>query len=173
MGCKMLRKKAAAVQREKSYHNIDSAATIGLLFDSTVQANYFAARRFITGLVESGKNVEALGMVLNEEMLRYYTPSQNIKLFSLEKITFFGFPNNKEVDNFVQNDFDILINVCTVQNLCIDYVMGLSKAKFKVSVKYKENDFADFALEFKDGRVPETDELINKIKHYLSAISKK
>ena len=71
MGSNKLRRKAEKVRREKSYHNIDSAQSIGLLFDSTVQANYFAARRFITGLAETGKNVDALGMVLNEEMLHY------------------------------------------------------------------------------------------------------
>ncbi|MBQ1885028.1 MAG: hypothetical protein II165_08435 [Bacteroidales bacterium] len=173
MGCKRLRNKAEKVQRQKSYHNIDSAESIGLLFDSTVQANYFSARRFITGLVEAGKNVEALGMVLNEEMLRYYTPSPNIHLFSLEKITFFGYPDNREVEDFIKKDFDILINICTTENLSVDYVMGMSRAKFKVSVKFKENDFADFALEFKDDRVPETDELINRIKQYLTAISRK
>ena len=172
MGCKLLRKKAAKVQRQKSYHNIDSAASIGLLFDSTVQANYFSARRFITSLVEAGKNVDALGMVLNEEMLRYYTPSPNIRLFSIEKTTLFGFPNNQHVEDFIKTDYDILINICTMENLCVDYVMGLSRAKFKVSIKFPENDFADFALEY-NGRTPETDELINRIKQYLTVISRK
>ncbi|MBR6177110.1 MAG: hypothetical protein IKQ70_04410 [Bacteroidales bacterium] len=173
MGCKRLRKKAEKVHRQKSYHNIDSATTIGLLFDSTIQANYFSARRFITSLVESGKNVNALGMVLNEEMLRYYTPSPNIRLFSIEKTTLLGYPKNQHVEDFINTDYDILINICTTENLCVDYVMGLSKAKFKVSMKFKENDFADFALEYKDGRVPETDELINRIKQYLTVISRK
>ncbi|MBO4244944.1 MAG: hypothetical protein J5882_07830 [Bacteroidales bacterium] len=173
MGSNKLRRKAEKVRREKSYHNIDSAQSIGLLFDSTVQANYFAARRFITGLAETGKNVDALGMVLNEEMLHYYTPCPNIRLFSLEKITFFGYPANNEVEKFIATDYDILINICTEENLCIDYVMGMSRAKFKVSIKYKDHDYADFALEFKDNRVPETEELINRIKQYLSAISKK
>ena len=97
IGNSLLRRKAAKVHRTKSYHNIDSAQHIGLLFDSTVPANYFSARRFFTNLTESGKNVSALGMVLNEEMLRYYTPTPNINLFSLEKTTFFGFPDNPEV----------------------------------------------------------------------------
>ncbi len=173
MGSNKLRRMAEKVQRAKSYHNIDSAQSIGLLFDSTVQANYFAARRFITGLADTGKKVDALGMVLNEEMLHYYTPCPNIRLFSLEKITFFGYPANSEVEKFVANDYDILINICTEENLCIDYVMGMSRAKFKVSIKYKDHDYADFALEFKDGRIPETEELINRIKQYLSVISKK
>ena len=173
IGNSILRRKAVNVKRTKSYHNIDSARNIGLLFDSTVQANYFSARRFFTNLTESGKDVCALGMVLNEEMLRYYTPTPNINLFSLEKTTFFGFPDNPEVEKFVKSDFDILINICTEENLCVDYVMGMSNAKFKVSVKFKDNDFADFALEFKDNRTPNTDELISKIKQYLSALTKK
>ena len=173
IGGNMLRKKAARVERHKAFHNIDSAQTIGVLFDSTVQANYFSARRFISYLIELGKQVTAIGMVLNEEMLRYYTPYQHIKLFSLEKVGFFGFPTSTEVEEFINTDFDILINICATENLAIDYTLGMSKAKFKVSIKFKDHDFADFALEFKDGRIPETDELINKIKQYLSALTKK
>ncbi|MCQ2974471.1 MAG: hypothetical protein MJ211_06625 [Bacteroidales bacterium] len=172
LGYKLLNKKVAKVQRHKSYHNIESAKTIGVLFDSTIQANYFSARRFISYLTELGKNVSALGMVINEEMLRYYTPCENIKLFSLEKLNFWCFPNNQEVDLFINKDFDILINICTSENLSADYVLGLSISKFKVSIKYKQNDFSDFALEFKDGRIPETDDLIDKIKLYLTSIKK-
>ncbi len=171
LGRKILNKKAAKLLRTKCFHNFETAQKVGILFDSCQQVTYLAAKRLIAFLEQKNIEVESIGQVLTDEMLKYFPPSNQISLFSLEQINFFGFPKSQDVEDFIKKDFDILINLCTKENLQINYVLGLSKAKFKISKNY-ETQFADFILEFKNNRNPETDELIEKIKFYMQSISK-
>ncbi|MBR4265750.1 MAG: hypothetical protein IKQ46_06815 [Bacteroidales bacterium] len=168
----MLCKHAAKLKRNKSFNNLDTAKTVGILFDSAQQQNYESAKHFMKTLSDNGIEVEALGMVLNEEMLRYFPPTNNVSLFRLDKLTFFGYPDDERVKPFLSREFDILINLCLDENLCIDYVMGMSKAKFKVSMNLRSEDFADFILQYSPENRPTTDELIVKIQKYLSALRK-
>lgn len=171
IGKTILNKKVSKNARTKSFHNFETATKIGILFDSCQQVTYLAAKRLMEYLKQKNKNVEALGQVLTDEMLKYFPPSNEISLFSLEHLTFLGYPKSQDVEDFIKKDFDILINLCTEENLQINYILGLSKAKFKISKNY-ETKYADFILEFKNNRKPETDELIEKIKFYMQSISK-
>lgn len=172
IGFSMLCKKAQRLKRDKSFNNLETAQTVGLLFDASQQQNYQSASNFIKFLEERGKHVEALGIVLNEEMLRYFPPTNNVSLFRLDKLTFYGYPDDPRIEPFLSKNFDIMINLCLYENLSIDYVMGMSKAKFKVSSNLRSLDFADFILQFNSERKPTSNDLIEQIKGYLGQLNK-
>ncbi|MCQ2253190.1 MAG: hypothetical protein MJZ61_07055 [Bacteroidales bacterium] len=172
MGYRSICRKVKQLKRTKTFHNLQSADTVGVLFDSTQQSSYQAARAFVNSLVEKGKKVMALGMVLNQEMLNYYVQQDCFSFFSLEKTTFLCYPDSPAVEQFVSRDFDLLVNVSTVENLSVDYVMALSKAKCKISPVLSNNDFADFLFQFNNLASLETATLIERIKEYLSMISR-
>jgi len=174
IGYNMLCRNARKVSRNKTFNNLETALSVGILFDSTQQDSYLVAKSLVPDLKAKGKAVESLGIVLNNEMLGYYTPVDNMRFFSLEDKTFFCYPNDETVvQPFISKDFDILINLCPGENLFIDYVMGLSKAKFKVSPQLSSNDFADFILQFSKTEGLKADMILRMVREYLAGMGKK
>ena len=47
-------------------------------------------------------------------------------------LNWLGFPKSGMVDSFVEMNFDILFNIALKHNVIFDYIMLVSKAKFKV-----------------------------------------
>lgn len=169
LGFSLLKSKVKKLKREKAFNNLETASTVGLLFDSSQQINYIAAANFINELRDNGKTVEALGMVLNQDMLRYFPERDGLKFFRLDDLNFWGYPKAPCVAPFINKKFDVLINLCVEENLSVDYVMGMSMSKLKVSMDLKDNDFADFILHFGTAVKLDSELLLKKIKDYLSA----
>ena len=170
IGYNLLCRKVKKKVRTKTYHNFESAVTVGILFDTSRQDEYEMARNFIHTLVREGKNVKALGMVNVNEMLNYYVQEDYIKFFSKENISFWCYPQSEETEDFIKKDFDILVNISSGENLAIDYIMGLSEAKFKVSPKLSNDAFADFILQFGESVSTNTASIIEVICKYLSGV---
>ena len=171
LGFSLLCKNARKLVREKAFHNFKSANTVGLIFDASLQKNYLAASSLMKELSGKGKEVSGLGMVVNQEMLKYFPDSGSLKFFRSDDLTFLGYPKDKQVGAFIKQPFDLLLNLCVEESLCSDYVVAMSKAKMKVSMNLKSDDFADFILQY--NTKPETENLIVKIKEYLSALDKR
>lgn len=171
IGCKLLKSKASRVKRSKVFSNFDTASSVGILFDSTKQLSYLAAKRLKSFLEEKGKRCNVLGAVVNSEMLLYFPETSGISFFCLDSLNIFELPISKEVDNFISTEYDILVNLFADDLLCIDYVIALSKAKFKISPKL-QNDFADLTIDFKDKK-PETEQVIERVKSCLAALTPK
>ena len=53
-----------------------------------------------------------------------------------------GLPDAVNVDNFIETEFDLLLNVALQQNLILDYITAFSRASFKIGWSpVKENYF--------------------------------
>jgi hypothetical protein len=111
-------------------------------------------------------------MAENAAMVNFFPEKEATNFFRLDNLSFFGYPLGPDVEKFISVDFDILLNLCIRENLSTDYVMGMSKAKLKVSIKLRSMDFADFILDYNADNKPDIQELIKRIKEYLSALNK-
>ncbi|MBW6534891.1 MAG: hypothetical protein K0B11_07780 [Mariniphaga sp.] len=60
-----------------------------------------------------------------------------------------GFPKKGIVEDFLNTEFDLLLNIALEQNLLLDYLTALSKARFKVGWSPKENNFYDLNINIK------------------------
>ena len=58
--------------------------------------------------------------------------SELMKLFNKASLNWYKIPKNKEVDEFLAKDIDILISVHTKENLPLQYIAAHSKAKFRI-----------------------------------------
>ena len=73
-----------------------------------------------------------------------------------------------------------LLNVCPDTSLTVDYIVGMSRAKFKVSTRLGDEAYADFILQFASGTTadgkprpkPGAGQIVTTIKQYLSNIAK-
>ena len=172
IGLRLLKKKVKRTFRKKAFNNFDTAKNIGILFNTSVQDDLLQTNLFIQELKDLGKEVSALGVVELEKQISIYEVHDNVKYFATEKTNFCCYPKSANVEHFIAQPFDIMINLSTIEPIAIDYIMANSKAVFKVSKRLRSDEFVDFILDFSQGKNPQTKEIITKIKEYLSALTK-
>ena len=179
-GHKILRRKARKLNRTKTYNNLESAQTVGILFDASIKSDTEDVKKFVSSLDKAGKRIDALGMLRTKADLELAHDEVGLNFFAAEDCTFFCFPQGANAVQFMSQKFDILLNVCPDTSLTVDYIVGMSKAKFKVSTRLGDEAYADFILQFASGTTadgkprpkPGAGQIVTTIKQYLSNIAK-
>lgn len=173
MGFWILDRKAKKLPRQRTFNNLASASSVGILFEASKEDSYVTVISFAEDLVKRGLRVEMLGEVPNETFVNFISPRDGLKVFSVAEVDMLGYPKSPLVKTFVSSSFDILINLCSNnEDLCTNYIIGMSKAKLRVSPKLKSDVYADFILQLSPETLGDTEALINNIEKYLSAFSK-
>jgi hypothetical protein len=173
IGFWLLSRNVKKLKRERAFNNLKTASSVGILFDTSNNENVVSVISFADELIKKGITVDMLGKVINENVLKYFPKRDDMELFSRTETTISGYPKSKEVNAFMSKKFDILINLCIDRDeLGINYIVGMSNAKLKVSSKLKSDDYADFILQLTSESLRDTKKFINYIKEYLSAFSK-
>ncbi|MCQ2250078.1 MAG: hypothetical protein MJZ66_03100 [Bacteroidales bacterium] len=169
MGYALLRRKARELSRNKTFNNLETSVSVAILFDYDQQGSVSLVRSFASELESKGKNVSLLGITSGVGG----GDDAVIKLVSLQKLTFLCYPDNEAViDPFLKKDFDILINLCGKDCLVLDYILGLSKARFKVSPQLENDAFADFILRFSNPGPQDAAVILKKVREYLAGMQK-
>lgn len=180
LGYKLLRRKVRKLDRHKTYNNLDSAVTVGILFDATNESDIDDVKRFVSALNKEGKRVDVLGMVNTRLELGVHSCEVGFNYFAADDCNFWCYPKGVAALQFITQSFDILLNVSPGICLSTDYIVGMSKAKFKVSTRLSDEAYADFILQFATGTaadgkphpMPSAGQIISAMKQYLSNIAK-
>lgn len=167
----VLRRRLSHQKRVREICNLDLAQSVGIIFSASDQQSYDRASKFVNFLITSKEiQVSALGYVDNKQMLHFFSDKRNFKFFSRKNCNWYGKPKNPSVDTFIDNEYDILIDLSLDSSFPIEYIVSLSKAKLKVGrfVEGSEHIY-DFMLDVsKDNTL---DNLINQIELYLSIVN--
>lgn len=62
-------------------------------------------------------------------------------------LTRVGLPKEGIADEFLKTEFDLLLNVAMQQNLVLDYLTALSRARFKIGCSKSAHNFFDLNIE--------------------------
>ena len=166
----MLNQKRREVSRYKTYHNLKTAQSVGVIFDASQQKMFLQARNFIEKIDKRGIHVVGVGYVEKTESLDYFSEHRLINFFSIKNLTWYSKPVNEAVTKFSIEKFDILINLSLKKHLPLDYIVALSRAKFKVGGLPTKRKFYDLMI-----NIPQEQNLnyfIQQIEHYLTVINK-
>ena len=156
--------------RQREVHNLHTAQSIGILYDATEKEDMLKVSEFVNTLFQTKKDVKALGFVNLKELTHHHMPMLQFDFFFLKDLNWYYKPQNYIIKNFVEKDYDILINLCDSACIPIRYLAGKSQAKFKVG-KYEEDiDLYDMMIDVKENTLSA---LIKEIHHYLTVINQK
>jgi len=121
---KWLSKKAKTIQRIPEIPDLGLVKRIGVLWQPEQKEafhylqDYFNKKQVVfRHLCVYTENIE-----LTDE-LNNLTPKD---------LNWLGFPKPGKVDNFMEMNFDVLLNIAMKQNITLDYLTLVTKAKFKV-----------------------------------------
>jgi len=134
----LLNKGISALKRNKKLVNINSAGSVGILFELTDESVYYSIQKYFQKLQEKKIKVKALGYASNKLVTNHFLPVLSFDFFNSKQLNWFQIPKAPCVQDFVESDFDICINIASESVFPLKYIAGMSKARLKVGAYGKE-----------------------------------
>lgn len=147
----------------------DEAKTIGILYNATSEKNYEIVKQFVKEIRAQQKDVMALGYIDKREIPDMRYAKLGLDFFTRKAVNWKMKPKHPSVNNFINSDFDILINLNTEKCIPLKYISAMTRAKFKVGRFDKKNIlFCDLMI--KVGETMGLKDFIEQITHYLKLL---
>ncbi len=145
----------------------NDAKSIGILYDSTNENHYNLVKKYVRMMREQDhKEVLALGYFDGKDLPPMRFAKLGLDFFTRKDLNWYFKPIAPVVKNFVQREFDILIDLHTGNNVPFRFIVASSKASFKIG-KYDHLSvpFYDFMLSVSDSL--SFPQFIEQVNHYL------
>lgn len=135
-------KKVAQVKRQIKIPEPDSIEKVGVLWEPSGKEafrflqDHFAGSRVIFRnlcIYPKGAMADAASSV-----------------FTSKDLDWLGFPKPGTVDDFINTEFDLLLNISLTRSFQSEYVTAMSKARFKAGWSPDENNFFDLNINIKE-----------------------
>lgn len=126
-------------------------------------------------IIKLGKDLATQNIIAD---LLAYTPSLKSKkgnppldvaIFTDKDLNWLWFPKSKKLNDFINNDFDILISLCTTKCMPVESIVALSKAGFRVGA-YSNHSLALYDFMVQNNFKGKEELLMQEIIHYLNII---
>jgi hypothetical protein len=166
----VFRKKIKALERPHQSVSLAQADKIGIIYDATDEKDYEVVTQYLRFLRNKQKEVKTLGYVDSKKLPQNQFAKLGIDFFTNRHLNWALIPTHPLVANFINEKFDILINLSINKCFPLQYISAVSKAKFRIGryesrhVHYYDlmiNIQADFTLK----------EFIEQIDHYLNLVT--
>lgn len=164
------RKDQARSNRYRTLNNLRDARRIGILYSLDEVEDYDVVADFVTRLQHDHKEVKALGFVKNKNLVSRFLPKLAFDFFSAKDVNLFYKPVDSKVRDFINQDFDLLIDLSTRETLPLQYIAGCSLAHCRVG-KFTEENSACYDLMIDVGSQVPVRDFIDQIIHYLTIIN--
>ena len=155
---KLLDKKSRKLKRDTSAFSFPKAQNVGILWhvDDLKAFEYMktfmeGTSKKVTSLCYVGKNGESIG-----------------NSFGDKGTNWLGFPKTEMAKGFMQEGFDLLVNVSLNNSFSLQAVAALSKAKFKIGAATKGANYNDLSIDV--GKKPDSMYLAEQQVYYLKEL---
>lgn len=141
---KELQKRSGFIKKKV---NIQSAKSVGILFDATALDRRQAVLQYADQLKKQRKKVTLLGYF---DVKQSQGASHDFKFFDKKQINWLQMPKGENVDFFLQQNFDIFVFLNPTTTNYSEYIAALAKAHLKVGPISTEIDAYDLMLNVKN-----------------------
>jgi len=164
------RKEVEKTNRIRKLTNLRDARKIGILYNLDDVPDYEVVEEFVTQLQHDRKEVKALGYVENKNLINRFLPKLSYDFFSVKDINWFYKPVKDKVTDFIQKDFDLLIDLDMKDNLPLKFISGLSMSRCRIG-RFSEGSTSCYDLMIDVDASTSVNEFIRQITHYLTIIN--
>ncbi|OIP00420.1 MAG: hypothetical protein AUJ98_07695 [Bacteroidetes bacterium CG2_30_33_31] len=162
----------SVVQRDRQFFNLETANTFGIIFDASDEANYNRVSSFVRHIQSKNKIVKAIGFINYKLYPHYIMQKITFDYITLKDINQLMKPVSRHSLEFIQQDFDILIDFNLLRNPILRYISGLSLAKFKIG-RFDERDKEIFDFMIQGIEDQNTAVFAKEVLHYLEVLQPK
>ncbi len=97
-------------------------------------------------------------------------PGSETNSFFSSDLNWWGIPKPEKVRDFIETDFDLLLCIARESNFYLEYILALSKAKFKIGSSLNEANPFDLNIKIEENR--DTMYLAKQQIFYLAQLNK-
>lgn len=164
------KKEQARMSRTCQMTNLKDAKRIGILYTLEDVPDYERVSEFVSQLQGEHKEVKALGFVKNKSLVERFLPKLSYDFFSTRDLTWFYKPIHRQVKDFIDKEFDLLIDLSLHDTFPLKYISGLSNALCRVG-KFSDinSEYYDLMIDLKPSMTSE--EYLGQVQHYLTVIN--
>lgn len=128
---------SAGRERKPNKFNFGRIKTVGIIFDATNTDDYEIVKRYVVYLREHMKKVKVLGFFSTKEIPALTYSKLEYDFFSTKELNWIEKPDSALIRNFINEEYDLLIDLNIHDHFALKYIAALSKSSFKVG-KYDE-----------------------------------
>jgi|TARA_B110000114_G_scaffold127158_1_gene133142 hypothetical protein len=139
--------------------------SIGVIFDYDSYYNYDFFRNLIKDLGVNDTKVRFIAKVDLEKN----KPNSWDSFFSLDNFDWLGRPKSVEIEEFVEQPFDVLISYYKPNQLELNLVTARSKANFKIGITNEDSRLHDLTI---DVEPSDTDVFRTELIKYLTQLNR-
>jgi hypothetical protein len=161
---RILNSKLSSSNREKKVFNLDSAQSVGILWENDQREAFVKVENelYLAGIKTSGLCYFPQRKAVIPEEINGFSKKQTSWCFEI--------PKTKLAEDFIHQKFDILIDLTGQKSFPLVYITALSEAAFKIGYSSNSVNYFDLNIEFQVQ--PDADQLATQILYYLKRINK-
>jgi hypothetical protein len=125
--------------RKKRLINLKKASSVGILFEVHDNETYQKVYDYIQQLHDTKIKVKVLGFVMEKHLALHFLPVLSFDYIYPKDLNWYGKPWSKHAQEFWSSDFDICINISSVNCYPLKYILCKSISSLKVG-PYSEED---------------------------------
>ena len=171
IGNTFLKNKLAHTKRKVQYSNMSQVKKIGIVWDASRTDEFASLSKFYQKMHESKINVNILGYFSGKNLPNQYTAIRFLTCIRKNELNAFYHPVSSETNTFINNHFDILIDINFNKLLPLRYISSLSNASLKVGLFEPENGNTPFDLMLEIKGPVNVDNYLTQVMHYLEMIN--
>jgi hypothetical protein len=173
IGNGILSRKIDKTKRKVYYSSFSQVKSIGIVWDASKPSEFVNLSRFHQRMNELNVDVRIFGFFPGKNLPDQYTAIRYLSCIRKDEINVFYQPLSPEAEKFINNPFDILIDVNFNKLFPLNYVTALSKARFKIGLSDGDNINSPFNLILELKNPVDIDQYLNQSIHYLEMIKDK
>jgi hypothetical protein len=154
--------------------NIGLARKVAIVYMVEDEAAHNHVRNYVKRLKEEHgiSNVMALGYSDQKVMPHYLHAKLNFEAICQKDLNWYRIPQGNTVQNFVAEEYEIIIDLTLEDRLPIQYIVAKSRARFKVGRWSESNKrILDMMIDMAGSR--SLPQLIQQVHHYLLMVNSK
>lgn len=156
--------------RKQKQINLDKARTVALLYYLPNEATYIAVESIISRLIDLNLRVRVVCYSDLKIIPYYFIPKISQDIITVKDIDWRYQPKKPFVKEFINTEFDILIDLSLNDHLPLLYCSALSQAGLKVG-RFQEDHELFYDLMIHAGPDETIDSFSKQVIHYLSRIN--
>lgn len=170
----LLRRELKSVKQVRKINKFkfENAKTVGIIFDATNADDFELVKRYVNELRENNKKVKVLGYFKSNGVPALTYSKLDFDFFSNKEISLFGKPTPSFIRNFIEEEYDLLIDLNIHDHFALRYVAALSKAIFKVGKFEEENDIHTHDMMIDSDHTKTIKYFLRQIDTYITMMNK-
>ena len=165
-----LLKQVQEMGRQQKQTNLQSARTVALLYFLPDEATYNIAETILSQLTRMNLKVRVVCYTDLKIIPHYFIPKITQDIITSKDVNLLYQPQKPFVKEFINTDFDILIDLSLNNYPPLLYCAALSKAGLKVG-RFQEDHELFYDLMIQAGQDETIDSFAAQVIHYLSRIN--